>query len=114
MDQISNACAGCGQAARIRILETYVAGRPVIRHFCFECADRHFGVPEPGPPVHRASVGSLLIVAGLAVGLLGLAGRDGFGWKQQIAIGLGLLFITIGIVVRRVRWRTAARTGASS
>jgi hypothetical protein len=174
MNHTANGCAVCKQAARVRILETYVAGRPVIRHFCFECADRYFGqLSQQDPPVvRRASLGALLILAGLLLGLvaivadhlgihgspgfgwykqtglltgslliclaafwridiigvlgilmlglaaganlLGLAGRDGFGWKQQVAMAAGLLLVVAGTLVRRRSCRQAERPSGVS
>lgn len=172
MNQAANECAVCRQAARVRILETYVAGRPVIRHFCFECADRYFGqLSRQEPPVaRRASLGALMILAGILLGLLaivadhlgihgnpgfgwykqtglvtgslliclaavwridiigvlgilmlglaaganllGLAGRDGFGWKQQMAMAAGLVLVVAGTLIRRRTCRQAARQGS--
>lgn len=172
MDPVTNVCAVCGQAARVRILADYVAGQPAIRHLCFRCADREPPGPARAAAAYRASPGGLMILAGTLLGvlglaadylgihgnpgfgwykqsallsgsllvclgcfwridafgvigilvfllaasanLLGLAGRSGFGFKQQLAIALGLLLVVIGAIIRRRSGRHAARQRSAS
>jgi hypothetical protein len=103
MGEASHICSECGQPARVRVLETYIAGKPVIRHFCFRCADRHFGDAPDEEPVHRPSLGSLMVVAGLAIclisllgGYLGIDENGGFGWYVQSGFVGGVLLVCLG------------------
>lgn len=106
MDQTDRLCSECGRPARVRILENYVAGQPIIKHFCFSCADRRFGDAPGDEPTHRQSVGSLMVIAGLTIclisllgdhlGLLGLHGDEGFGWYRQSGCVAGVLLVCLG------------------
>ena len=105
-----NACQVCGQPVRVRILEGYAEGQPVFRKYCFECADRFCGEPIPKDqekPAQRLSIPSMVILAGLIIVLLGasgdylgIRGRSGFGWYQQLVIGLSVLLVVLGALFR--------------
>lgn len=105
MNQTQQLCCECGRPARVRILETYLAGEPVIKHFCFHCADGYFGesTRQDLPPVHRPSLGSLMVLAGLFIGLISLLGdhlgvhSDSiFGWYKQSELVAGILLVCLG------------------
>jgi len=98
-------CEICGGAVRVRILEGYAEGRPVVRCFCLACADLYdrFGTGGRGGQTGRlglawlAVVGGLLIVAvGLCGDYLGITGSSGFGWYQRAGAIGGALLLTIG------------------
>jgi hypothetical protein len=59
-------------------------------------------------------VGILLFLAAASANVLGLAGREGFGFKQQLAIGVGLLLVAAGIALRKRSGRRAAAPGSDS
>ena len=105
MEQVEPRCSVCGEPARVRILENYVAGRPVVRPFCFRCADVYSreATREMARPGHRSSLGLLMIVAGLTIGMVALAGDyvgirglGGVGWYKQFGVLLGILFVCLG------------------
>lgn len=103
-------CQVCGQPARVKILEGYLSGEPVFRHFCFACAERFhrdMSALETGGPGRRLSYGVLLTLVGfMIVGLgalgdhLGIHGSRGFGWYQLLILGLGLLLMILGALTR--------------
>jgi hypothetical protein len=45
-------------------------------------------------------IGILLFLAAASANVLGLAGREGFGFKQQLAVAAGLVLIAAGMALR--------------
>lgn len=105
----NTACEGCGEPVRVRILEGYRAGQPVIRAWGMTCADRLS--PGASDAVarrarERLSVGALLIMAGLGLGFMGVFGRHvGVEYSRQIgtpmlAACFGAFLVLIGALLR--------------
>ena len=110
MKNNNDVCEICGEPTRVRILEGYIDGKPMLRHFCFRCADEAHVKMQVMAGEHsgrRMSIGGLLIFAGLFVGAigvlgdyLGIEGHSGLGWYQQTGIALGALLIVVGSLFR--------------
>ena len=101
----------CGVPARVRVLEGYAHGRPLVRRYCMTCAE---AVEHPSSLSsdgmkgrRRLGVGSLLMVTGIIAGsIASLAdhlaggGYGGFGVYQTVAVVLGALFVLLGTLTR--------------
>ncbi len=59
-------------------------------------------------------IGALVFLLAASANLLHLAGRSGFGFKQQVAIALGSLLVVVGATLRRRSGRRAARRHSAS
>jgi hypothetical protein len=101
-------CELCGQSARVHVLEGYDSGRPILRHFCLPCAARDpapLATSRPRGP--RLRVSSLVALAGIVVGVVGVfgellvpEGHAGFGWYQRCGVALGAVFMLVGTLMR--------------
>lgn len=109
MERGQERCVACGRPARVRILKGYAAGQSVIRPYCLDCADRQWAdvSTQAIPSVHRVSLGSLIVVAGLtmaAIGLtgdyLGIPGNHGFGSYKLTGLVAGGFLICVGAFLR--------------
>lgn len=103
-------CAACGQPARVQVLEGYASGKPVRWRLCLSCVDSQYerylrAGAEIGRP--RLSISSGLLFAGALLALLGVSAdqmtpldANGFGWRQWSGLLTGVLFITLGAMLR--------------
>ncbi len=99
-------CEACGEVARVRVLEGYVDGEPSFRLYCLTCVESATASePKTSPESRRErlSLASLMIVAGLGLGMvavfadeLGLEGSAGFGGKQTVGALIGAILVLIG------------------
>lgn len=103
------ACELCGDPVRVQILEGYRSGAPILRALCMDCADEVYDTRAEGAPTRRErlSVSTLLILAGLVLGMLGVVGdhigvgeAPGFGFKQEIAAAIGAFLVGLGALLR--------------
>jgi len=110
MAQGKDTCQICGAEARVRILVGYRRGEPVFGVYCLACSDQLESLKVMGgidSSRRRLSLGSMLIVGGLVIGMLGVAGdylgirgARGFGLYQQFGVAVGALFILVGALLR--------------
>lgn len=110
--KISAICSRCGAPAKVHALTGYRSGKPVHAHFCLKCADSAYeeflgAGSGPSRPRSRPSAGTLLILAGVLLALVGaVAGRlpfggsAGFGMVQQIGGIVGVVLVLLGAVLR--------------
>jgi hypothetical protein len=93
----------------VRILYDYQGAQPVFRHFCLEHAEDFqpfTGSAESGAGPQRLSVGSLMVMVGLFLGVTGAVGSwigigssPGVGWLQLVGMGAGALFVLLGALI---------------
>lgn len=100
-------CETCGESARVRVLEGYSDGEPLMHLFCLRCASAFRASPAPFDPSGRLSFGSVFIVAGIMLMLLGGFGdmfrlhtHKGFGAYQQFGAAIGLFLIVLAALLR--------------
>lgn len=100
-------CETCGAAARVRLLEGYAAGEPLFHSFCLACADRFRPAASPFNPSERLSFGTVFVLAGILLMLLGgfgdmfhLRTHKGFGLYQQFGVAIGLFMIVLAALLR--------------
>lgn len=101
-------CASCGRPASVTFVVEDDWGARTAQEFCLECAEKR-------PPVRshagRAALAALaprwLIRVGAAIALLalsadylGIAGRQGFGWRQLAGGEAGTLVLVVGVLLR--------------
>lgn len=101
-------CETCGEPARVRILEGYSNGQPIVHRFCLGCVGYAAPLssrPRAGKPRLRMPV--LVGLAGVVLGTVGVFGdafilesNTGFGTYQQGGVVLGALLVFIGAVLR--------------
>ncbi len=103
-------CEVCGARVELIILADYEEGRPVFRQFCLDCAEKVDEVVASNSRIThtpRLGVPGMLIFAGLLAGAIvavadyvGVGGASGFGWYQHAGLGIGLLTLLIGALLR--------------
>lgn len=108
-DSNPSLCEVCRQPGRVRILYDYQGAQPVFRHFCLEHAEDFqpfTGSAESGAGPQRLSVGSLMVMVGLFLGVTGAVGSwigigssPGVGWLQLVGMGAGALFVLLGALI---------------
>lgn len=106
--RVVDLCEECGQPARVRILETYSAGRPVFRVRCLNCADAFLPASSAADAARagrRPGWRAALIVGGLVIGALGglgdqlgVHGSRGFGAYQLAGVLVGVVCVVTGAV----------------
>lgn len=100
-------CESCGGAARVRVLEGYSDGEPLIHTFCFRCADAFRPAAAPFNPSERLSFGTVFVITGVLLMLVGGLGdmfhlrtHKGFGLYQQIGVGAGMFLVVLAALLR--------------
>jgi len=76
-----------------------------MRHLCLDCAEQLDAAINSGDRSlnHRAilvSVGMFTLVLSLAADYIGIGRMAGFGWKQDVALGLGIVLLGAGALIR--------------
>jgi hypothetical protein len=98
-------CDRCGAPANVHISDI-VAGEPVVRRFCPDCADE---IPEEvHTPAGRRSaqaavllvVGGLVLFLSLTADVLKFGASQGFGVHQWVGVSIGGLVMLLGAVTR--------------
>ena len=102
-------CVLCGRAARVQVLQDYLAGEPLIQNFCLTCAhDMSTWPVQHGPGRSRLRLSTLLGLVGCVLGALVLLSdwlvpphvTAGFGWHKECGLLLGALLVLIGVFAR--------------
>lgn len=104
MSESQSPCERCGQPAIVHITNE-IGHEGLIRHFCLKCADlvdNGSGTRERGLN-HGAVlvvVGTFTLLLSLLADYLSMGHAEGFGWKQEVALALGLLLLGAGALIR--------------
>jgi len=101
-------CTSCGTIAVVHVLEGYTRGRPVVRHFCLNCAERATSLRgDAGTADGRLGANTLALISGVVLVVIGLFGDHllpdrhlGFGWRQQSGLWLSIVALLIGLLLR--------------
>lgn len=101
-------CVSCGRPASVTIVVEDDWGSSSAQAFCLECAEKR---PPPRSHAGLAALAALapwlLIRVGAAIALLavtadylGIAGQQGFGWRQLAGGEAGTLALVVGVLLR--------------
>lgn len=104
MAELALACERCGGAALVHMTHEIGQG-PGVRHLCLDCAEwLDDPVPARDQSVSRGAilvaVGAFTLILSLFADQLDLGREEGFGWKQYLAVTLGVVLVTAAAIVR--------------
>lgn len=100
----NHVCNACGAPATTHISNVQ-KGRPIMQHFCTECADARD--QSQAPPRQKRGMSAVIITTGIFITCvslfadrLGFGSSAGFGWRQQSGLILAGLLVLVGAVTR--------------
>lgn len=101
-------CQACGRPVQVRILQDYLAGKPIYACFCLTCADRYeLGALIEDNERQRGKLSTGMIVLGIALAgagafarPMGLTATAGFGGYQQVGVAIGMFLVVLGAMFR--------------
>lgn len=104
MNQSGPCCERCGEPARVHITSEVVQDGG-IHHLCLSCADQLDEAVQARDHSlnHRAvliCVGAFTLVLSLLADYIGIGRSQGFGWKQDAVLAVGLLLAGAGALIR--------------
>jgi hypothetical protein len=101
-------CASCGRPASVTFVVEDDWGSRSSQAFCLECAEKrppmrsHAGraLLAAAAPRWLIRIGAAIALLALSADYLGIAGKQGFGWRQLAGGEVGTLVLIVGVLLR--------------